>query len=120
MDKFQLIVEHTDAYQHVHLAVPYTIQQLHDQSWEILGQMTKIQDTPLTVNYAHRPGAKHAGLLDQLPFYNAMNSKQILHRIGVKRIQPFVDFIGVHCSCNVTVRSKNILTVENGSNLSQR
>lgn len=48
---------------------------------------------PCLINYPNWAGTEYTGFLNQASHHNAMCSQQIIHRIGVKLVQPFVDFI---------------------------
>ena len=93
--QFQFIVEHTATNQHVHLASFYPVQQFHNQVRDILWKGAEMQDIPFAVYYAHGPGTKRPGLFLQSPRHNAMGSQQIVHRIGIKFIQPLINLVGV-------------------------
>ena len=46
-----------------------------------------------------------------------MCSQQIIHRIGVKLVQPFVDFIGILDFGNILGRGQHLLAVQNCGDL---
>ena len=120
VNQFKLIVEYTTADEHVYLAGFYPVQQFHDQIRDILGQCSKVQDMPLAIHHTHRPGAEHAGLLHQTPCHDAMSGQQIVHRIGIKFIQPLINLIGIFDFGNILRWSQDMLTIQHSSYLLQR
>ena len=78
-----------------------------------------MQDIPFAVYHTHRAAAKYAGLLHQSPCHNAMGSQKIVHGIGIKFIQPFINLIGIFDFGNILWWSQDMLSVQHSSYLLQ-
>ena len=74
---------------------------------------------PLAVHHTHRPGTKHAGLLHQAPCHDAMSSQQIVHRVGIKFIEPLINRIGIFDFGNILRWSQDMLAIQHSSYLLQ-
>ena len=72
---------------------------------------------PCLINYPNWAGTEYTGFLNQASHHNAMCSQQIIHRIGVKLVQPFVDFIGILDFGNILGRGQHLLAVQNCGDL---
>ena len=119
MDQLQLIVEHAASDQHVQVAVLCPIQQLHDQTRNILRQRAEMQNMPLLIYNANRPRAEHAGLLYKPASHDTVSGQQVVHGVRVKLVQPLVNLIGILDLGNILGRSQYLLTVENSRDLFQ-
>ena len=119
VNQFKLIMEHTAADQHMHIAALNPVQQFHDQIGDILWQSAKMQDMPFLIYNANGLGTEHTGLIHQTACHDAMGSQQIIHRVGIKLLQSLIDLISVFDLCNIFRRSQNLFAVKNGGDLLQ-
>ena len=78
-----------------------------------------MQDMPLAVHYTHRPGTEYTGFFYQAPCHNAMSGQQIVHRIGIKFIEPLINLIGIFDFGNILWGCQDMLPIQYGRYLLQ-
>ena len=71
------------------------------------------------VNYSDRTRTKYTGLCYQSSHHNSMCKKEVIHRVGIKLVQAFVDFIGILDLGNILVRCQHLFAVQYRGDLLQ-
>ena len=63
-----------------------------------------MKDMSRLIHNADRPGTEYPGFFYQPPHHNAVSRQEIIHRIRIQFIQPFIDLISIFYFSNILWR----------------
>ena len=70
-----------------------------------------MQDVSFLIYHTNRTGTEYPRLLYQSTGHNTVGHEQVVHRVRVQFIQPFIDFVGVFDFRNIFGRRQNTLAI---------